>query len=454
MQGRQLRLSVDLDVQEAGQEALAGGTGRGAFAVMDIKNGEVLGARLRPVVRPQHLLQGRSSPRDFEAPQRRGQRRADHQPRDPGRLSHRLHVQAHHGDGGAGGGPDHARHAAIRRRARFTRGRRRRSRTPAVSRTARWRCARRSPSRATSSSTSWAPSWTARATAWGSSAGPGGSASAVTRASTCRASCPASCPRRSGATPCTRRATPRSPGRRATTSTCPSARATCRPTRCRWRWPTRRSPTAAGCCARASASGSRTPRAARSSSSRRRPRGGSKIAPENRQAILDGLRGAASEPGGTSTAVFQDFPIQVAGKTGTAEKGAGRADQSWYVALAPWPEPASYVVAVTDEAGGFGADTAAPMARRILAALFGVKRGQAGRRAGARPTDGRRIARRATSASARIRVLPIDPLLLLATLGLAAAASTPSPRPLRTTSPAIPTTTSSARPATSGSASS
>jgi penicillin-binding protein 2 len=96
------------------------------------------------------------------------------------------------------------------------------------------------------------------------------------------------------------------------------------------------------------------------------------IKPEYREAILDGLRGAASAPGGTSTSVFQGFPIQVAGKTGTAEKGLGRADQSWYVALAPWPSP-RYVVAVTDEAGGFGADTAAPMARRILAALFHVK---------------------------------------------------------------------------------
>jgi penicillin-binding protein 2 len=96
------------------------------------------------------------------------------------------------------------------------------------------------------------------------------------------------------------------------------------------------------------------------------------VKPEYRQAILDGLRGAASEPGGTSAAVFNGFPIQVAGKTGTAEKGLGRADQSWYVALAPYPNP-KYVVAVTDEAGGFGADTAAPMARRILAALFNVK---------------------------------------------------------------------------------
>ena len=96
-----------------------------------------------------------------------------------------------------------------------------------------------------------------------------------------------------------------------------------------------------------------------------------KISEANRQAILDGLYGAANEAGGTSTAVFEGFPIDIAGKTGTAEKGAGRADQSWYVALAPYPNP-RYVVAVTDEAGGFGADTAAPMARRILAELFNV----------------------------------------------------------------------------------
>jgi penicillin-binding protein 2 len=95
------------------------------------------------------------------------------------------------------------------------------------------------------------------------------------------------------------------------------------------------------------------------------------IPAEHRQAILDGIRGAANDPGGTSTLVFEGFPIEIAGKTGTAEKGLGRADQSWYVALAPWPDP-KYVVAVTDEAGGFGAETAAPMARLILAELFNV----------------------------------------------------------------------------------
>jgi penicillin-binding protein 2 len=95
-----------------------------------------------------------------------------------------------------------------------------------------------------------------------------------------------------------------------------------------------------------------------------------KIAEENRQAILEGLYGAANAPGGTSTPVFEGFPIPIAGKTGTAE-WVGRPDQSWYVALAPYPNP-KYVVAVTDEAGGFGADTAAPMARLILAELLNV----------------------------------------------------------------------------------
>ena len=95
------------------------------------------------------------------------------------------------------------------------------------------------------------------------------------------------------------------------------------------------------------------------------------ISDANRQAILDGLRSAASEPGGTSADVFSGFEIPIAGKTGTAEKGAGRADQSWYAALAPYPDP-KYVVVTTFEEGGFGAETAAPAARQILAELFGV----------------------------------------------------------------------------------
>lgn len=96
------------------------------------------------------------------------------------------------------------------------------------------------------------------------------------------------------------------------------------------------------------------------------------IDPAYRQAIMDGLYGAANLPGGTSTAVFQGFKIPVAGKTGTAEKGLGRPDQSWYAAIT-YPNDPQYVVVATDEAGGFGAERAAPMVRQIIAALYDAK---------------------------------------------------------------------------------
>jgi penicillin-binding protein 2 len=93
-----------------------------------------------------------------------------------------------------------------------------------------------------------------------------------------------------------------------------------------------------------------------------------RIDPEWRETILAGLHDAAQSPGGTSYPVFGGFPVQVGGKTGTAER-PGHADQSWYVVLAPYPDP-EIVVAVTFEEGGFGAETAAPAALQILSARF------------------------------------------------------------------------------------
>ena len=95
------------------------------------------------------------------------------------------------------------------------------------------------------------------------------------------------------------------------------------------------------------------------------------IDPAAQRTIMDGLHGAAMEPGGTSYPVFGGYPVDIAGKTGTAERGIGQADQSWYMALAPYDNP-KYVVAVTIERGGFGVDTAAPVARLILDQLLKV----------------------------------------------------------------------------------
>jgi penicillin-binding protein 2 len=92
------------------------------------------------------------------------------------------------------------------------------------------------------------------------------------------------------------------------------------------------------------------------------------ISPTTRDTIMTGLTRAATEPGGTSYPVFGNFPIQVAGKTGTAQR-PNQPDQSWYIVMAPAKNP-QIVVAVTIERGGFGVDTAAPVAARILERYF------------------------------------------------------------------------------------
>lgn len=102
-----------------------------------------------------------------------------------------------------------------------------------------------------------------------------------------------------------------------------------------------------------------------------RPRRHVEVDPTFRSTILEGLHAAAQEPGGTSYAVFSGFPIPVAGKTGTAQR-VGQADQSWYIVLAPYPNP-EIVTAVTVEEGGFGAESAAPTALKILEAYFHKK---------------------------------------------------------------------------------
>lgn len=88
-----------------------------------------------------------------------------------------------------------------------------------------------------------------------------------------------------------------------------------------------------------------------------------------REAIMSGLNLAAQAPDGTSYPVFGGFPVEIAGKTGTAERPP-YGDQSWYAALAPLDNP-RIAVATTVEEGGFGADTAAPVALAILSEYFG-----------------------------------------------------------------------------------
>ncbi len=102
-----------------------------------------------------------------------------------------------------------------------------------------------------------------------------------------------------------------------------------------------------------------------------RPRRKVKINANDLQVVRDGLRRAAQEPGGTSHDVFKGWNMKehpVYGKTGTAQRG-NDPDQAWY---ACWvmDKNRPIVVVVTIEKGGFGADTAAPAARLILDQWF------------------------------------------------------------------------------------
>jgi len=80
---------------------------------------------------------------------------------------------------------------------------------------------------------------------------------------------------------------------------------------------------------------------------------------------------------GTGRGALADFPVPVAGKTGTAETGrrdpiTGERDQDshgWFVGYAPYQDP-QYIIAVVIEHGGGGGAIAAPVARQIFAEIF------------------------------------------------------------------------------------
>jgi penicillin-binding protein 2 len=94
--------------------------------------------------------------------------------------------------------------------------------------------------------------------------------------------------------------------------------------------------------------------------------------------IDEGLRSATVASYGTSVGVFGSFPVEVRGKTGTAEKWSnehGRLlDQSWWCGYGPeWNGRSPIALCIVIENGGFGGEAAAPAALRILETHYGVQ---------------------------------------------------------------------------------
>lgn len=94
-----------------------------------------------------------------------------------------------------------------------------------------------------------------------------------------------------------------------------------------------------------------------------------KISPGLRRLILQGLRQVVTR--GTAKSAFYGFPVEISGKTGTAQV-YGKDDYAWFVGFGPSKNP-EYVVSVIIEQGGHGGEVAAPAARYVFSHLFGVE---------------------------------------------------------------------------------
>jgi penicillin-binding protein 2 len=95
-----------------------------------------------------------------------------------------------------------------------------------------------------------------------------------------------------------------------------------------------------------------------------------------RDPMVAGFKGAVADPKGTAHAAFAGYPysaLPVAGKTGTAQV-TGKQDTAIFVSYAPVDSP-QYVIDAFLEQSGFGGDAAAPVVRRIYEGLAGKPAG-------------------------------------------------------------------------------
>lgn len=88
---------------------------------------------------------------------------------------------------------------------------------------------------------------------------------------------------------------------------------------------------------------------------------------ENLNAVMKGMLDVTQE--GTASSVFEDYPVQVGGKTGSAQVAKG-SDNGVFVAFAPFDEP-QIAIAVVVEHGNSGGDVA-PVARAIFDYYFSI----------------------------------------------------------------------------------
>ncbi|NMB39019.1 MAG: penicillin-binding protein 2 [Firmicutes bacterium] len=94
------------------------------------------------------------------------------------------------------------------------------------------------------------------------------------------------------------------------------------------------------------------------------------VADETWESVIQGMQAVITHPRGTARRVFADFPISIAGKTGSYEIPNQEA-HGLFAAFAPVEDPELVVVVIVEHGIG-GASSAAPIARKVFDAYFGL----------------------------------------------------------------------------------
>ncbi len=81
--------------------------------------------------------------------------------------------------------------------------------------------------------------------------------------------------------------------------------------------------------------------------------------------IREGLNRVVADPSGTAHGTVYLDSVRIAGKTGTAQTGPGRAGQAWFAGYVPADAPKLAFVVVLEHAGD-AAETAGPVANRLV----------------------------------------------------------------------------------------
>ena len=93
--------------------------------------------------------------------------------------------------------------------------------------------------------------------------------------------------------------------------------------------------------------------------------------PETHRILMNALDSVVNHPGGTGKRGAVPG-IRVGGKTGSGEWKKGEKTHAWFAAVAPLNDPQIAVAVILEAAGGGGAK-AAPVARKVLMAYFGIE---------------------------------------------------------------------------------